>query len=143
MKIRKVKASDAKSLLNLMYLLDSETKFMMMEEGERTTTLENQIRIIESFSKQSFKEMFVALKNENVVGFIVGIGNTANRNKHSMYCVIGIGVCQQSCRLTHATFFSSWSVVDRSGFNQTSSDKFQFLVDLLPQRSGCRCLAFS
>ena len=44
---------------------------MMLEPGERQTTLEAQ-------------------DNEALVGFVVGIGNTANRNKHSMYCVIGV-----------------------------------------------------
>ncbi|MDF4907292.1 hypothetical protein P3572_22820 [Vibrio parahaemolyticus] len=45
MQIREVRASDAQSVLDLMYQLDRESKFMMLEEGERTTTLEQQVKM--------------------------------------------------------------------------------------------------
>ncbi|MGR5455999.1 GNAT family N-acetyltransferase, partial [Vibrio alfacsensis] len=38
MQIREVRASDAQAVLDLMYQLDRESKFMMLEEGERKTT---------------------------------------------------------------------------------------------------------
>ncbi|OXD40042.1 GNAT family N-acetyltransferase, partial [Vibrio parahaemolyticus] len=38
MQIREVCVSDAESILELMLQLDSETKFMMLEKGERETT---------------------------------------------------------------------------------------------------------
>ncbi len=88
--IRKPEISDAGQLLNLMYLLDEETKFMMLEPGERRTTVEEQEGIIESFQSTDSKAMFISEMEGQIVGFIVGIGNGANRNKHSMYCVIGI-----------------------------------------------------
>ena len=88
--IRKPKVSDAESLLKLTYTLDEETKFMMFEPGERKTTVEEQENIINSFLSSVSKAMFVAELDEQIVGFVVGIGNNANRNKHSMYCVIGI-----------------------------------------------------
>ncbi|MGF1733668.1 N-acetyltransferase family protein [Photobacterium kasasachensis] len=88
--IRKVEISDADSLLALMYKLDEETKFMMFEPGERNTTVEEQAKIINSFIVSKSKAMYVAEIEGKIVGYTVGIGNTANRNKHSMYCVIGI-----------------------------------------------------
>ncbi|WP_045608836.1 GNAT family N-acetyltransferase [Vibrio vulnificus] len=90
MQIREVRESDAQSLLDLMYQLDRESKFMMLEEGERTTTLEQQAKILESFSESASKAMFVISGENEVYGFAAGIGNTANRNRHSMYCVMGI-----------------------------------------------------
>ncbi|WP_299022608.1 GNAT family N-acetyltransferase [uncultured Photobacterium sp.] len=88
--IRKVEIEDADHLLALMYRLDEETKFMLLEPGERKTTVKEQVEIISSFIGSDSKQMFVAEANNEIVGFIVGIGNTANRNKHSIYCVIGI-----------------------------------------------------
>ena len=70
--------------------LDNETNFMLFEPGERRTTAESQEKAIESFLTSSSKVMFVAESGEQLMGFVVGIGNTLNRNKHSMYCVIGI-----------------------------------------------------
>ncbi|MGF1812991.1 N-acetyltransferase, partial [Vibrio alginolyticus] len=88
MQIREVRPSDAQSVLELMYQLDRESKFMMLEEGERTTTLEQQVQILESFTESNSKVMFVISNEQEVCGFAVGIGNTANRNRHSMYCVM-------------------------------------------------------
>jgi RimJ/RimL family protein N-acetyltransferase len=90
MQIREVRASDAQSVLSLMYQLDRESKFMMLEEGERSTTLEQQEKILESFCESNSKTMFVISDGQEVYGFAAGIGNTANRNRHSMYCVMGI-----------------------------------------------------
>ncbi|MCJ8337408.1 MAG: GNAT family N-acetyltransferase [Pseudomonadales bacterium] len=92
--IRRVTISDAGSLLKLMYQLDTETQFMLMEVGERTTTVEQQAKIIESFSGSSSKVMLVAGLDEEILGFVVGVGNSAKRNQHAMYCVIG--VCQNA-----------------------------------------------
>ncbi len=88
--IRKVKVEDAQSVLSLMYQLDRESKFMLLEPEERTTTLEQQIQIIHSFNDSQNKVMYVITSNEKALGFITGIGNTANRNKHCMYLVIGL-----------------------------------------------------
>ncbi|WP_045466890.1 GNAT family N-acetyltransferase [Vibrio hyugaensis] len=90
MQIREVRVSDAQSVLDLMFQLDRESKFMMLEEGERTTTLEQQVKILESFSESTSKMMFVISDENDIYGFAAGIGNTANRNQHSMYCVMGI-----------------------------------------------------
>ncbi|EHZ7360224.1 GNAT family N-acetyltransferase, partial [Vibrio vulnificus] len=90
MQIREVRVSDAQSVLDLMYQLDRESKFMMLEEGERNTTLEQQVSILESFSENNSKVMFVISDGHEAFGFVAGIGNTANRNCHSMYCVMGI-----------------------------------------------------
>ena len=90
MLIRQTRAGDGPELIKLMTKLDEETKFMMLEPGERQTTLEAQEQTIESFRRSTSKVMLVAEDNEQLVGFVVGIGKTANRNKHSMYCVIGI-----------------------------------------------------
>ncbi|EMW3084249.1 N-acetyltransferase, partial [Vibrio cholerae] len=79
--IRKLTVEDAESVLSLMYQLDRESKFMLLEPEERTTTLEQQIQIIHSFNDSSNKVMYLLTNDEKAFGFIVGVGNTANRNK--------------------------------------------------------------
>ena len=90
MLIRKVMTGEGSALLELMATLDEETTFMMLEPGERQTTAEDQNKVIESFDSSTSKVMFVADTGEELAGFVAGVGKTANRNKHSMYCVIGI-----------------------------------------------------
>ncbi|EPJ46131.1 MAG: acetyltransferase, putative [Osedax symbiont Rs2] len=97
--IRKVTVADAKSVLELMYQLDSESQFMLLEPGERTTTLEQQRQIINSFMDSNTKVMLLAEVDEEIVGFVVGVGNTASRNRHVIYCVIGVCQAAAGCGL--------------------------------------------
>ena len=90
MEIREVRVSDAAFMVELMDQLADETKFMMFEPGERKITIEEQTRILESFKENESKSMFVLADDLGIHGFVVGVGNTAKRNRHSMYCVIGI-----------------------------------------------------
>lgn len=90
MEIREVRVSDAASMVQLMDQLANESKFMMFEPAERNVTAEEQAKIIESFTGNNSKSMFVLADESGVHGFVVGVGNSANRNKHSMHCVIGI-----------------------------------------------------
>lgn len=90
MKIRHAEASDAKSLLKLFKQIDNETNFMLLEPDERTTTIEDQKKIIQDFAKSDTKAMIVAEENGDLLGFIIGVGNTTRRNRHSLYCVIGL-----------------------------------------------------
>ena len=88
--IRTVKLEDAVELIELMRALDEETKFMMLEPGERQTTLEQQESQIITFSNSSSRVMYIAENKGSLLGFVAGIGHSARRNKHSMYCIIGI-----------------------------------------------------
>jgi RimJ/RimL family protein N-acetyltransferase len=82
--------SDAQALVELFCQIDSETQFMMMEPGERDTSLENQKSKIKAFSESKNKLMAVASMGESFCGFIVASCGAANRNKHSAYMVTGV-----------------------------------------------------
>lgn len=88
--IRKVKTSDAESIVKLFNKLDSETTYMLFEPGERKTTVEEQENICKEFAASDNKVMFVVQNDSLIVGFIVGIGSLFNRNKHSLYTVVGV-----------------------------------------------------
>ena len=101
MDIRQAQPGDGSELADLMTTLDEETKFMMLEPGERQTSAAAQEEAIKAFQSCSSKVMFVAEQDSHLVGFVVGVGNLANRNKHSMYCVIGILQCAVGQGLGH------------------------------------------
>lgn len=87
--IRKVEAKDSERLLNMLKQLDSETKNMMYEPGERKTTPEEMKSNIENINVSNLL-MLIAEEEGNIVGFLTAERGFANRIKHSAYVVIGI-----------------------------------------------------
>lgn len=88
--VRKAKQEDAASLVKLCNLLDMETSFMLFEPQERTITVEQQEDRLKGFERSTTDAMFVAEENDKLLGFIVGIGGTVKRNRHSISIVIGV-----------------------------------------------------
>ncbi len=87
--IRQATVEDAKHLLNLIAHVESTSDFMLMEPGERNNSIEKQTKMIEHFNNQSNSTLLVA-DNEGLCGYLIAIGNTSLRNKHSAYLVIGV-----------------------------------------------------
>ncbi|UUV17826.1 GNAT family N-acetyltransferase [Fusobacteria bacterium ZRK30] len=88
MNIRQIQEKDAELFLNLLLELDNETKFMMLEPGERKNDPEVTRSIIKRNLQDSF--MYVAEEGDKLVGFLTGERGSANRIKHTTYIVIGI-----------------------------------------------------
>ncbi len=88
--IRAIRVSDAEQFLNLCKKLDTETQFMMLEPGERTTTVEQQQAQIERLLPTENRAIFVAEHDGQLVGYLATFGGEFKRNKHSVYVVIGI-----------------------------------------------------
>jgi len=90
MLIRRAMVSDAECMIELFHKLDSETKFMMKEPGEQKISVEDQAKVINSFSDRPEKLMAVTIVDESIVGFIVAAAGSAKRNRQSGYMVLGI-----------------------------------------------------
>lgn len=88
--IRTILISDAEQFLNLCKKLDTETQFMMLEPGERTTTLVEQQTQIERLLMLENQTIFVAEYNGQLVGYLAALGGEFQRNRHSVYIIIGI-----------------------------------------------------
>ncbi|HEX9134767.1 MAG TPA: GNAT family protein [Ktedonobacteraceae bacterium] len=88
--IRTIHESDAEQFLSLCNKLDTETLFMMLEPGERTTTPEEQRAQIEHLLKHENQTIFVAEHDDQLVGYLASIGGESKRNRHSVYIIIGI-----------------------------------------------------
>ncbi|NOX43922.1 MAG: GNAT family N-acetyltransferase [Gammaproteobacteria bacterium] len=90
MKIREAKAGDEAELVNLFTTLDRETRFMLMEPGERKTTIERQAKLIEEFAQSNSRVLFVANEGEKLLGFLGGTSGTANRERHTIHIAMGV-----------------------------------------------------
>jgi RimJ/RimL family protein N-acetyltransferase len=90
MEIRHIREEDASKFLELNKKLDQETSFMLYEPGERQTGVEQQRQAIERITTEDNSTFFVAVNEEELVGFLAILGGKNQRNKHSAYIVIGI-----------------------------------------------------
>lgn len=88
--IRTILISDAEHFLNLCKKLDTEMQFMMLEPGERSTTLVEQQAQIERLLMLENQTIFVAEYNGQLVGYLAALGGEFQRNRHSVYIIIGI-----------------------------------------------------
>lgn len=70
--------------------LDYETKFMLYEPGERTTTLERHCVFVHSVVTSENSTIFVAEHSNQLVGYLLVNGGRLNRIKHVGYIVVGI-----------------------------------------------------
>lgn len=88
--IRMIAAEDASEFLTLARQLDEETAYMMLESGERTTTLaEQQMRIQEVLATVN-SAVFVAEDDGRLVGYLEVTGGQAQRSRRTGCIVIGI-----------------------------------------------------
>ncbi len=90
MSIRAIRESDAEQFLLLGKALDEETQFMMLEPGERTTTIEEQTQRIRNILAQDNQMIFVVEHEDQLVGFLEAVGGSYRRNHDCGYIVIGI-----------------------------------------------------
>lgn len=90
MNIRTIQPEDARQFLNLCKKLDKETQFMMLEPGERTTTVEEQQDQLEHLLSRDNQMIFIAEHDGQLAGYLGAYGGEFHRNRHSVYIVIGI-----------------------------------------------------
>jgi RimJ/RimL family protein N-acetyltransferase len=93
--IREIRIDDAEDYMNLVKEVESKSDFMLMEAGERKTTPEQQQKQLERLEQQNNSTIFVAEEKGELVGYLIAIGGTVKRTKHSAYLVIGV---LQECR---------------------------------------------
>jgi len=112
MNISKAKPDDAEALVNLFNQLEDETDFMLFEPGERNITVEEQAKKLESWEAASSGVVFIASIGREIVGFVVGVGGTANRNRHSLHIAIGIlqAFCGQGIGASLMQGLESWAI---------------------------------
>lgn len=88
--IRPITEADAEAFLDLCQRLDEETAFMMLEPGERQTTLDEQRARIAGILTAPNSMIFVVEHEGQLVGYLAAMGGGYRRNRHSAHLVIGI-----------------------------------------------------
>ncbi len=88
--IREIAGSDAQKFLGLNKKLDRETSLMLLEPDERNTSVEKQQGIISRIVAKKNETIFVALVNDELIGFIAAVGGKYRRNKHCTRIIIGV-----------------------------------------------------
>ncbi|WP_100371923.1 GNAT family N-acetyltransferase [Bacillus sp. FJAT-45037] len=90
MKIRQVIHKDAEKLEKLIKQVESESDFMLMNPGERKTTVEQFKKQMDHFDKQENAVIFGAELDAQLIGYLMAIGGSVERTKHSAFIVVGI-----------------------------------------------------
>ncbi len=88
--IRHITIEDAAAYLNLRARLDDETKFMMLEPGERQSTIEQERERLGALLATDNSMVFLAESDGSLIGFLWASGGTYRRNHHAVHIVIGI-----------------------------------------------------
>ena len=88
--IRRVKIEDAEAFLKLNIDLDHESRFMMVEPGEREQSVDKQVNRITTSLEKRNNNIFVAEDGDVLAGYIEAEGGGYRRNSHKIHIVIGI-----------------------------------------------------
>lgn len=88
--VRDAGEADAEALLSLQRGLDIETPMMMLEEGERTTTIEELRRDVNTVVATRNSTILVAESDHELVGYVEAEGGPYRRTRHSAHVVSGV-----------------------------------------------------
>lgn len=89
--IREIREGDAEKFLALCHQLDRETQFILLEPGERLMTVEEQRERIKSILSIDNQTILMAEDQQGqLAGYLSATGGDYNRNRHTVYLVIGI-----------------------------------------------------
>src|SRR5512143_3759108 len=88
--IRDIRIEDTESFLSLCRQLDEESRFMLLEPGERTTRVEEQRGRIRDLLSTNNQMIFLAEEAGRPVGYLAAKGGRFARDRHAAYIVVGI-----------------------------------------------------
>lgn len=90
MQIREATPNDAEKFLNLVMEVESKADYMLFEAGERKTTVDQQRKQLEMIEKKENATILLAEEKGELIGYLITIGGTAQRKKHTAYIVVGV-----------------------------------------------------
>jgi RimJ/RimL family protein N-acetyltransferase len=109
--IREIRIEDARKFLSMKIKMDSETKFMLLEPGERRTSLEEQEKQIAQMLSRPNQMVFLAEDDGELVGSLSAQGGLCKRNQHCVYIVVGIlkSYCGKGIGTALFTTMEAWA----------------------------------
>ncbi len=88
--IQNIEVTDAPAFNLLLKKIESESHYMLHDPGERNTSDEDQKNFIERILNNPRSKIFVSKNNEQLVGFIIIIGEGLKKKAHSRYLAMGV-----------------------------------------------------
>src|SRR5699024_7886528 len=88
--IRQIKTVDAGKFTQLVQQGEREAAYMLFEPGERNISVEQQRERIKAVEQDEHSAIFLAEKEHHLAGDLMAIGGNANRNRHTIYLVVGV-----------------------------------------------------
>jgi RimJ/RimL family protein N-acetyltransferase len=88
--VREAREGDAEAFLDLVTRIDGETDFMLLEAGERTTTVGEQRERIVNILASDNQTLLVASHAGALVGYLAALGGEFRRIRHRAYLVVGV-----------------------------------------------------
>jgi len=88
--IRQIKTVDAGKFTQLVQQVEREAAYMLFEPGERNISVEQQRERIKAVEQDEHSAIFLAEKEHHLAGYLMAIGGNANRNRHTIYLVVGV-----------------------------------------------------
>lgn len=88
--IRTIERNDAEALTALLRVVDGETRFLLYEPGERTTTAAEWAARIAGMRSDGTGEMFVAVDGELLAGFLSVYGDKRQRVRHAAEVFVAV-----------------------------------------------------
>lgn len=90
MEIREATTQDAQAFLAHCRQLDVESRFMMLEPDERTTTVEQQAQRLQGICSAHNRTLLLAVEGPEVIGHVAGFGGGYRRNSRTVHVVVGV-----------------------------------------------------
>lgn len=88
--VRAVNVEDAAGLAQIMVDVESSSAYMLWVPGERNTDLDGMRKRIKAMKGEGNSSIFIAEENNRLIGYVMAMGGKAQRNKHSVYLVVGV-----------------------------------------------------
>ncbi len=89
MEIRKAGESDAAGIIQVMQNAEA-SGYMLFDPGERSMSAESFARFIQSVHANPKSAVFVAIEQQNIVGYLLVQNETPKRISHRAYIVVGV-----------------------------------------------------
>src|SRR5262245_21261094 len=88
--IREIHEGDAEAFSDLSTTIEAETDSMLLEAGERATTLMEHRERIKALPSKENQTILVASRTGQLVGYLMAMGGEFRRIRHRAYVVVGV-----------------------------------------------------
>jgi len=106
--IRHLEEGDAIAYLGLLRQLDTEAKYMSVEAGERSMSVNQMRQRVRSICQQQNATVLLAEQSGEVYGYLACYGGKHRRNKHRAGLAVGVLEGAQGQGIGSALFSALW-----------------------------------